>query len=497
MLELVQIANELKEDKELYHFTFEVDELIDVLIYLKEHHHFLFLLDYFIEKKEEDYILRVLLKSLAKEKTLCAQMSFTSSEKVPTITDLWPVASSFESYYSRFFDLQIGRGQVYENPIFDFHKAELSFDLTGQFPSVHFKEKEEVITKISIEKSHSEINDDEEIFHSLKALKTIEKYNHQDTINCEVAYCMVAEKSLGIIIPEKARALRMIFCELQRIILHLEYFIQTHIVLREYQELNFLIGLRRKILDLYLFYTKTDSHPKFNLIGGCLYDLPAGWVPMASETLGFIKKELQKIYHLKMKSSLWTEKFPKHKNSADTLLNWCLSGPNLRASGIHYDLRKNKPYYFYAELDFEVPVGIFGTAYDRFIVRLEEVYQSVKIILQVLDNLPYGDIFASEDFLWPNLKRQLENKEAQKEYAKIIREGQKLGEGRFISMLETARGLNGFFLEVTQDKTLLHYLATQDSSLFSLEATLGGLERSELAFEIQSYGLHPWEITQR
>src|SRR5690606_36923302 len=343
--------------------------------------------------------LRIILKNFKKEKILCAEIILEQDQKVPTLAHLWPLASFFETYYSRLFDLDIGGSEHYENLVFYFHKIELPFDLAGQFPLFHFKEKEEIVTKVIVEKSKLKTILDEKDFHSLKTLKTIEKYNPKDAINCEIAYCMVVEQSLGLTIPEKARALRMIFSELQRIVLHLEYFIQTHIVLKEYYELNFLIALKRKILDLYLFYSKSDEDPKFNLIGGCSYDLPPGWIPMASETLGVIKKELQKIYHLKMKSSLWTEKFAKHKNTADTILTYCLSVPNLRASGIHYDLRKNSPYYFYSELDFEVPVGIFGTAYDRFIVRLEEVYQSVKIILQVLDNLPYGDIYSSEDFL--------------------------------------------------------------------------------------------------
>lgn len=493
MFDLAALSSKLVNKDSFYQFELEASDLVDGLIFLKEHHAFSFFIDYFLERKEGSYLLKIILKNFIDQKTVEVRSQILQKEKIPSLSGLWQAVVAFEAHYREKFNIEFSdHFYVWENKKFNFHEVETEFDLTNQFPMMEFKDKEELVTGVSLTKNHNIVRNNS--FNTLKALKEASLYNPKDPISCEIAYSMAIEENLKIKIPEKAMAIRMIFLELQRISLHFDYIIQSHISLKEYRELDFLIQLRRKILDLITFYCHDERDPKFNTIGGCLFDLPAGWIPMASETLRFTSDELNKIYNQKLQSSLWAEKFPLKKNSGRDLLEQSVSGPNLRASGVNFDLRKNEPYYFYSEVDFEVPIGIFGTSYDRFIIRFEEIKQSIKIILQVLDNLPYGKLLASDDNVYMCLKEKLADREIQKKYKKLITEGHDLNQGSSVTLLETSRGLFGFYLNVEQTKKQMHFLGAQNAGYFSLEKLLCGINRDNLSHEIQSYGLHPWEV---
>jgi NADH-quinone oxidoreductase subunit D len=208
-----------------------------------------------------------------------------------------------------------------------------------------------------------------------------------------VAYALAVEKLMGIDkdLPPRCQFIRTIVAELSRVSSHLLgigcYAMDVGamtVFLHTFTE-------REKIYNLWESLTGARLTTSYTRIGGVSRDLPPGWVAQCRAFLEGVVPVIHDVSQLLDRNRIWIDRtkdvgvIPR-----DVAIDYALSGPNLRASGVDYDLRRAQPYLIYEQLEFEVPLGSVGDCYDRYLVRMEEMRQSVRILHQCLDKLPGG-----------------------------------------------------------------------------------------------------------
>ncbi|MSQ41950.1 MAG: NADH-quinone oxidoreductase subunit D [Dehalococcoidia bacterium] len=207
-----------------------------------------------------------------------------------------------------------------------------------------------------------------------------------------LGYCLAVEQLAGVEVPERASYLRVIFAELQRIASHAMANGQLVSDAGAWQTpLLYMWREREKILDLFEMTCGARLTTNYMRIGGVAFDPPPEFFPAASALLDELPARIAEYTELLVDNEIF---LARTRNvgviSAADAINASLAGPMLRGSGVPWDLRKAEPYCGYDRFDFAVPVGRAGDAYDRFMVRMEEVRQSVGIVRQALDGLPPG-----------------------------------------------------------------------------------------------------------
>jgi len=207
-----------------------------------------------------------------------------------------------------------------------------------------------------------------------------------------LSYCIAVERLAAIEVPERAQYLRVIFGELQRIASHAMAngtFINDCGAWQT--PLMYMFREREKILDLFEMTCGARLTTNYMRIGGVAFDIPDEFVPQLRALLDELPARIEEYERLLIDNEILLMRARDvGVVSPEMAINASLSGPMLRGSGIAWDLRKADPYCVYDELDFEIPVGHNGDCYDRFMVRMEEVRQSVGIIEQALERLPAG-----------------------------------------------------------------------------------------------------------
>lgn len=210
-----------------------------------------------------------------------------------------------------------------------------------------------------------------------------------------LGYIGAVERLLGIEATPRARYIRVILAELQRIASHLIW-LATHALDIGAQSV-FLYCFRERELILDLFEAYCGARLTYNAfrIGGLPADLPDGWIEECRKFCELFPSRMKEYEDLLSVNRIWLQRTVGiGVISAEEAINMGLSGPMLRGSGVEWDIRKAKPYEAYADFDFEVPIGEKGDTYDRYLIRMEEMRQSRMIILQALDKLPEGEIRA-------------------------------------------------------------------------------------------------------
>src|SRR5512140_430208 len=208
-----------------------------------------------------------------------------------------------------------------------------------------------------------------------------------------VGYCETIEKLMGIEVPRRAQYIRTILSELQRIASHCLW-VGTHAMDIGAMTV-FLYAFRERELILDLFEEYCGARLTYNSmrIGGLPQDLPPGWDKKVLQFCSIQMEKLQEYETLLTQNRIWLERTRKiGVISAADAVAVGLCGPPLRGSGVPRDVRKDEPYAAYSEMEFDVPVGTSGDTYDRYLVRLEEMRQSVRIIRQALGGLPEGPV---------------------------------------------------------------------------------------------------------
>ncbi|MEI7903840.1 MAG: NADH-quinone oxidoreductase subunit D [Candidatus Firestonebacteria bacterium] len=203
------------------------------------------------------------------------------------------------------------------------------------------------------------------------------------------------EKLMKVQVPKRAEYIRVIMAELNRIASHLIFFGTYGIDIGAFTPFFYAFRDREKILDL--FESVSGARLTFNYfrIGGVAQDLPADFIANTKEFIRFFRPKLKEYDTLLSQNVIFRDRtVGVGAVSAEEAVNWAWSGPNLRGSGVNFDIRKDDTYSVYSEFDFAVPTGANGDCWDRYMVRMKEMYESTVIIEQALAKIPEGEIMA-------------------------------------------------------------------------------------------------------
>src|ERR1700747_823279 len=208
-----------------------------------------------------------------------------------------------------------------------------------------------------------------------------------------VAYALAVEKLMNWEIPPRGKAIRVICCELSRISSHLMGIGAMALDLGAMTVFLYSFTQREKIYDLSELLSGARFTTSYTRVGGQIRDLPEKFIPMVREFLDQFGPALDEMDKLLTRNKIFVDRTKDvGVITKDRAIAYALSGPNLRGSGIEHDLRRKHPYLDYDQYDFEVVTGATGDCYDRYLVRIEEMRQSAKILWQVIDKLPSGPI---------------------------------------------------------------------------------------------------------
>jgi NADH-quinone oxidoreductase subunit D len=264
--------------------------------------------------------------------------------------------------------------------------------------------------------------------------------------NC--AYAMAVEKLMGVEVTERCKVVRVICMELDRVFSHLLWLGTTAIDIGAFTVFLWTFQERERIYGLHEALTGARITTSATRIGGMMADLPVGWVEALRNFVETLPRTLDEVETLLTNNQIW---IGRNRDvgviGPEDAVNCGLTGPNLRASGVDYDVRKDRPYYDYETYDFDVPIGEHGDCYDRYLVRLEEMRQSLSILTQALDRLPGGPINVDDPrVILPGKTDAMTDMESMIHHFKLVMEGVKAPQGESWFSVESSKGELGMYV---------------------------------------------------
>ncbi|QDK41249.1 NADH-quinone oxidoreductase subunit C [Bacteriovorax stolpii] len=262
-----------------------------------------------------------------------------------------------------------------------------------------------------------------------------------------IGWCKAIEDMMGIEIPDRAKAIRMVLAELSRIIDHMVCIGAAGVDLGALTSFWYCFEMREKVYELFEKLCGARLTVSLTRIGGQAQELPVGWVTDCLDVVKQIEKRVDEVDALLTKNKIYVDRTKVTPITAKNAIDWGYTGPCLRAAGVNYDIRKTNPYYFYKDVEFEIPVGYDGTPFDRYVVRMEEMRQSCRIINQVLANLPAGGVQSLDKRVCiPPKKEVYTNIEGLMNHFMLIMKGVRPPVGEIYSATEAANGELGFYV---------------------------------------------------
>ncbi|MGH2573857.1 MAG: NADH dehydrogenase (quinone) subunit D [Actinomycetota bacterium] len=280
----------------------------------------------------------------------------------------------------------------------------------------------------------------------------------------ELAYCLAVERLLGIEAPPRARVIRVMVCELNRIASHLLWLATTGLELGAISIMLYGWREREVILRIFEMVTGLRMNHAYIRVGGLVMDLPEGAEERIRDFLALMPRRLREYEDLLTGNPIWRQRTEGIGHaSAEELMSLGVTGPMLRAAGVPWDLRKQEPYCGYETYDFTVPTRTESDCFARYVVRIEEIRQSVRIIDQCLDRLEPGPVMIDDPKLrWPaelsvgpdgigNSEAYVkhimeESMEALINHFKIVTQGFKVPAGEVYQAVESPRGELGYYV---------------------------------------------------
>ena len=263
-----------------------------------------------------------------------------------------------------------------------------------------------------------------------------------------VAYALAVEKLMGWELPPRGKAIRVICCETARISAHLLGLGAMALDLGAMTVFLYTFTEREKLYNLFELLTGARFTTSYTRVGGQIRDLPENFIPQLEAFLDDFGPQLDEIDRLLTRNRIFVDRtrdigvIPR-----DRAIAYALSGPNLRGSGVEHDLRRRHPYLDYENYDFEIPVGTVGDCYDRYLIRIEEIRQSARILRQVIDKLPPGPINVAD---WKNMlppkSRVMTKMEELIHHFIVVTEGLDAPPGEIYFGAENPKGELGFYI---------------------------------------------------
>lgn len=264
-----------------------------------------------------------------------------------------------------------------------------------------------------------------------------------------VAYAIAVERLANLKMPPRCEAIRVIICELARISSHLLGIGVYGMDCGALTIFLYTFTQREKLYTLFEELTGARFTTSYTRIGGLARDLPEGWLGRVNNFLNQLLPEIDQVDTLLTRNKIFLERTEGiGVISKEDALAYGLTGPNLRASGVDLDLRKNKPYSGYEQYDFDTVLGSTGDCYDRYLVRMEEMRQSVKILKQAIERIPDGPWYAEDakKIFAPPKSKILTSMEELIQNFMIVTEGPQMPEGEVYFEAENPKGALGFYV---------------------------------------------------
>ena len=263
-----------------------------------------------------------------------------------------------------------------------------------------------------------------------------------------MAYVLAVEQLAGITVPDKAAVIRVMLCELFRIISHLVWYGTFAQDLGAMSPVFYMFTDREKAFEIIEAICGGRMHPNWFRIGGVAEDLPNGWDGLVRNFLSYMTKRLKEYDGLVMKNVILKARTRGiGVYTADEAIEWGVTGPGLRACGLEWDFRKKKPYSGYENFEFDIPTGQNGDCYDRAVVRVEEMRQSIRIIEQCVNNMPAGPYKSDHPLTTPPLKEKtMLDIETLIDHFLNVSWGPVIPAGEGFVAIEGTKGNNGYYL---------------------------------------------------
>ena len=278
----------------------------------------------------------------------------------------------------------------------------------------------------------------------------VTRMDYLSPLNNELVFSMAVEKLLGIDgdIPERAVWMRMLLSELNRMSSHLLFLATNGMDIGAVSMMIYGWREREEVLRFFQKVTGLRMNHNFIRPGGLAADLPAGWRDDVLDILDRLPDRLHEYDILMTEQPIWRERLQGvGVITAQEAVALGATGPILRSTGVAWDLRRDMPYLRYSEVEFDVIVGSYGDAFDRYAIRLNEIRESMKIVRQILDRMPAGDYRIQDKKVTPPPRARIdESMEALIHHFKIFTEGFKVPEGEVYVGIESPRGEIGCYI---------------------------------------------------
>ena len=304
-----------------------------------------------------------------------------------------------------------------------------------------------------------------------------------------IAFAKTVEEMLGVTLPERAVFIRVLVMELSRVINHLVCLAAQLVDMGALTNYWYLYNPRESAYTFFSKLTGARLTNSYMRIGGMSYDLYEGYEDDLKQIIKEIEAGVSDALSLTEHNRIFQDRTQDVcPISAAEAINRGLSGPNLRASGVNYDMRTANPYYHYEQFDFDVAVGSVGDIYDRIMVRFEEIKQSVRIMKQILGNIPDGKVCVDNPAIVLPEKRDVYNSiEGTMNQFKLIYEGVKVPAQEYYGSIEATNGELGFYI-VSNGSGYPHKVKVRAPSFLAMSTYTSMVEGSMLADAVLNLG---------
>jgi NADH-quinone oxidoreductase subunit C/D len=263
-----------------------------------------------------------------------------------------------------------------------------------------------------------------------------------------LAYVLSVEKLAGIEVPDRVNVIRIMMSELFRIASHLVWFGTYAQDLGQMSPVFYAFNDREKIFDIVGAITGGRMHPSWFRIGGVAHDLPEGWNKLVQDFVDYFPRRLKEFEKVTIRNRIFKERtIGIGVYSSEEAVDWGVTGPGLRSTGLDWDYRKKRPYSGFENFEFEIPLGKNGDCYDRSTIRMEEMRQSLRIIQQCINNMPVGSYKSENPLTTPPLKeRTMQDIETLITHFLGVTWGPVIPAGEAMVPIEASKGSNGYYL---------------------------------------------------
>jgi NADH-quinone oxidoreductase subunit D len=282
----------------------------------------------------------------------------------------------------------------------------------------------------------------------LQAVPYFDRLDYVATMNQEHPFALATEKLLGIEVPERGQYIRVLYCEIGRILNHILNISAFALDVGAMTPFLWLFEEREKLMGFYERASGARLHSAYFRPGGVAVDIPAG---LAEDIMAWTETFPAMIDDLE--SLLNNNRIFRQRSvdigivSAEDALDWGFSGPMLRGSGVPWDLRKSQPYDVYERMDFDIPVGKHGDCFDRYLVRVMEMRESLKIMRQCLNEMKPGPVKCLDNKVSPPSRGEMKRSmEALIHHFKLFTEGYHVPAGETYTAVEAPKGEFGVYL---------------------------------------------------